>query len=63
MITSPLGEFVLLLIHNEIHEFVVHLAIEDRPFATPRATRVVIVDNEEFPAFFAGSGEKIRTGE
>jgi hypothetical protein len=33
---------------------VVHLAEEDRPFATARAVRVVIVENEEFPAFFAG---------
>jgi hypothetical protein len=40
----------------------VHLAEEDRPFATDRATRVTIVENEEFPAFFAGSGEKIGAG-
>ena len=40
----------------------VHLAIEDHPFATPRATRVMVVDNEELPALFTGSGKEIGTG-
>ena len=52
---------MLLLKHDEVQEFVVHLAEEDRPFTTHGALRVVVVENEEFPALFAGSGEKIGT--
>ena len=40
----------------------VHFPIEDRPFATARANWVVIVENQEFPTGFTGSGKKIGTG-
>jgi hypothetical protein len=62
VVTSPFGKLVLILIQVEVQEFMVHLTEEDRPFATTRATRVVIVKNKEFPALFAGCGEKIFTG-
>jgi hypothetical protein len=59
VVTSTFREYVLLLIQDEVQEFVVHLTIEDWPFTTTRATRVVVVENEEFPACFAGCGKKI----
>jgi hypothetical protein len=58
MITSPLGKLVLPLVQDEVQKFVIHLAVEDRPFATARATRMMVVENEEFSHASQAAGRR-----
>lgn len=62
MVTSPLWEFVLFLKHDEVQKFMVHLTEEYRPFSATGASRVMVVLDEKFTAFFASRGEKIGAG-
>jgi len=41
VINSPFREYVLLLLQDEIQEFMVHLVEEDWRFAAATATRVM----------------------